>query len=613
MSLSSFETRLTFIVMAGFLLRLPGLERWCCSHYDEGAYVLAAANFADDPAAALQSVIYFAPPLYVTLVGGLTLLGLPVDFAAPLVSALAGSAAVGGIGLLGRRAFGPAAGLAAALLAAMSGSLIHFARLALTDSLFLALWVTAILATIRAVERPTLSRGAGVGLLAGLTWLTKYHGWLVLAVFLAASGAEALLSGPGGWRDRIQRLRNRAPSLLVALLIGAGLHGLWFLFVKVVGPGYQAVLTHQSGYFKGWAAWWPHLNAQWAQSVRLQGSLPWTLSAAVLAWLIAWRFEAHRERIRPTDTRDSSRTRWWRTLGVSLAAVLLIAAGWATQGAFATALALAGVGLAATRQRVVGWTLLAWWSAFALGGPLYQPYSRLWLPMTALALVCWGGWIGFFLEGEAAHPANPSPNAVQATRQRLTLAVLAMAALAVLATWVELVNVSGSEPNARPNGDKDQRKWFVQDRELPPSRFSPWHSMTDWSAIASQITKHFAKTTTAERATTRLVGWVSPAVSFNLAIRGVQVGRLADFEALDTPGGDAWVVIDHTMLNIIEPTLRTTVLNRLARTHQIVERFPIHPAPAAILDLDPFASPRTIADVSQLTLFGPGRSNPIRE
>jgi len=137
--------------------------------------------------------------------------------------------------------------------------------------------------------------------------------------------------------------------------------------------------------------------------------------------------------------------------------------------------------------------------------------------------------------------------------------------------------------------------------------------MTDWSAIASQITKHFAKTTTAERATTRLVGWVSPAVSFNLAMRGVQVGRLADFEALDTPGGDAWVVIDHTMLNIIEPTLRTTVLNRLARTHQIVERFPIHPAPAAILDLDPFASPRTIADVSQLTLFGPGRSNPIRE
>src|SRR5262249_33730847 len=118
---------------------------------------------------------------------------------------------------VGARWRGPGAGLASAALAALNAVHIFFSRTALTDIL-LCFWV--ILAVYLFWEAETTRGRAaliGAGLSTGLSWWTKYNGWLPLAICVAGLIMWRLLSRGretgAGYATRVnQRLRPLARS-----------------------------------------------------------------------------------------------------------------------------------------------------------------------------------------------------------------------------------------------------------------------------------------------------------------------------------------------------------------------------------------------------------------
>lgn len=197
---------------------------------DSEAYLLQALRL---PAGRdIVDGVTFQAPLYPYLLGGLyRLLGVPGSAVAErtaelpaelLAEALAvgrglnlvlGLALVLLLGLLGRRLFGPGAGLAAAFLAALSSPFVYYEGHLLKVSLSLLVLPTAVLLAARAAERERARAWLPCGLVLGLGGLVRGNMHL-----LAALGALALLVA--GWRGARTR---RGLADAAALLLGAGL------------------------------------------------------------------------------------------------------------------------------------------------------------------------------------------------------------------------------------------------------------------------------------------------------------------------------------------------------------------------------------------------------
>lgn len=133
------------------------------------------------------------PPLYTLLVAasyavfGRTL--LPVF----LIQALLDAITCLGVFVLARRHFGRAAGLAAAVLAIFSLSLLSAARLLMTETLMTTLLVLSVWALDEAIQRGRVVFAGVSGMLAGLATLTK-------ATLLPLPGVMALLLWRGSGR-----------------------------------------------------------------------------------------------------------------------------------------------------------------------------------------------------------------------------------------------------------------------------------------------------------------------------------------------------------------------------------------------------------------------------
>ena len=307
------------LIGAGVRAWPPG--RLGLTHFDEGIYALAG-SWSLDPrglSALSPTVISYAPPGFPILVGLMYGLLGRSDASAILVSQIVGTLTIPAVAWLATRTFGPGAGFASAVFCAFSGSHIAFSRMALTDASFLLVWLLAIGAAMRFLERPGIIQGIVLGVAVGLAQQFKYNGWLAGGVVIGV----ALFGLSARTEDR------RRGSItwvfgwgLMGAIVAALVVWPWYRFVEDHG-GYGALLRHQRSYLGGWADWWPNLRAQADQAVALSGSR-WLVLPASLVAASTWTFA------RSPDRGGSSTTlRWTIAIGASAAILVDAPSFWA--------------------------------------------------------------------------------------------------------------------------------------------------------------------------------------------------------------------------------------------------------------------------------------------
>jgi 4-amino-4-deoxy-L-arabinose transferase-like glycosyltransferase len=353
---------LVVLTVAGAVLRLRGFQDLGLSHYDEGGYAMGAAAIRSGTAPAdfypLQH--FLSPPLHFVL-GGLIarFCGASVEAALLAISTGAGIAAIPILFALGRLWFGRAAGLAAAALLACSDFHIAFSRTALTDVLFSTLFLLAVLLSVLAERHRSVPFALLAGLVIGLAWNTKYHGW-----FAGLVAATALLPHLAA-RDW-QRLRGTAGRLALMAALAMLLYLPWYLHVQAQDGGYARLAAEHARFLRHWRDALHHARVQ------IDGQLLFasiTTVAGVLAAL--WTLGLPRG----------------RGGGWMLAMLGLGAAAFVCGPVLPLALGLAA-SLALVRRCPLAAQAFLW--LFAATTPLYHPYARLLLPLHLAALL-WAG------------------------------------------------------------------------------------------------------------------------------------------------------------------------------------------------------------------------------
>ena len=212
------------------------------THFDEGSYAMTGRWLATF---GREGWIYqsgHAPGLFPTLVGVFFLLFGVHDYVAIAVSALAGSLTVGLIYAVGREWLDEVTGVLAALFLATAEYHLIYSRLALTDAWFTLLFWAALWAYFRAARTREPRWFVLAGVLTGLCWNTKYHGFFPWLVALVWFGAGVLLRR--AWRAEMGALWR---GLVRAGLAAALVYLPWFLFVQI-SVGYGVLLQHQLGH-----------------------------------------------------------------------------------------------------------------------------------------------------------------------------------------------------------------------------------------------------------------------------------------------------------------------------------------------------------------------------
>jgi len=148
-------------------------------------------------------------------------------------SILFGVMGVLGIFLLGREIFGEHEGLLAALLWALLPNAVHFSSDVLTEGQFMAFWILAAWAGLKALRSRSLPWALAAGALGGLAYETRAEG---VGIPLALGAALSVLA----WRERrsggIRRLTQAGALALGFLLLASpyllllrGMKGQWML------------------------------------------------------------------------------------------------------------------------------------------------------------------------------------------------------------------------------------------------------------------------------------------------------------------------------------------------------------------------------------------------
>jgi 4-amino-4-deoxy-L-arabinose transferase-like glycosyltransferase len=165
------------------------------------------------------------PPLYPLLLAGVSKLGATSWEAHRVASCFMGTATVGVVGLVGRRAGGPAAGIAAAALAAVYPLLVLADGTLYSESLYGLTIALTLLAGYRFLDRPTAWRAALLGAAIALAVLTRAEALLLYP----------LLVLPLAWLAREARWRNLAVAgVVLALLLTPWLVRNWITFDRPV-------------------------------------------------------------------------------------------------------------------------------------------------------------------------------------------------------------------------------------------------------------------------------------------------------------------------------------------------------------------------------------------
>lgn len=385
---------LAAIVLVGFALRVAFPSRIAVEHFDEGVY---ASNFWFGPESGFQypGRQFYAPPLLPWLIEWTFILFGPSNIGAVAVNIVAGTLTVPLVWWVGRRWFGPVAGLSSATLAALSDIHILYSRTALTD-VPLCFWLLAAVYCLwealvcsrhtpcavavgnRTVGPATAPSPRGeparsaadgtrsvpvtksiiaAGVTTALAWWTKYNGWLPLAIGLAGLIAWSVFAKP-----EERRLKARLTTWLVvaALAFALWLPYLWEL--QDYG-GYGPIAANHRGYLVGWSGWWESANVHLTNFANL---FRWLTSLGIWLGPILSSLS-----VRMHHLRCQRRFTWnARVDGFECG-------------------------------RLAGWMLAAWIGALTLTTPLYMPYPRLMLPWVVGLWMAFGLLLALTVDSEA--------------------------------------------------------------------------------------------------------------------------------------------------------------------------------------------------------------------
>jgi dolichyl-phosphate-mannose-protein mannosyltransferase len=553
----------------GALVRLWSVGRLGLVHFDEGIYALAGLWIYSpgglagiDPAS-----ISYAPPGFPLLIGLFYMfLGIG-DVAAILASIASGILTIPVVAWLSRRTFGPGAGAAAAGLAAFSGPLVAFSRMALTDASFLLVWLCALGQGQRFVERPNLFRAVLLGLAVGISQLYKYNGW-TSGIIVALSSAVWLFANRRASSDR------RAAAIwgwgLVAVIVAAAVYWPWFQFVDSHG-GYRALLAHQRSYVGGLSSWPWHFSHQLAQATALCGGPAWLacsgLAAAFGISISIGDFGAdHRllAKVLP------------QALALTALCVITGLSWWvALASAGCVLLGKNGLGNKSVCLVCVGW------AAMSALTPIYHPYSRLWLPLEALGWLLFGG---LFVEIRsrvddwrrgARWTGNYASNPL---------------------SWFVLASLIGAIFSAYSSGSP----WRLRHLGL----LAPSDSLRLASrSILGELPKDLSHLRVLAR----------PSLTFYLAqANGVAIGRQPDLTRLfDSRDPRAWAILDMALMR--QDNISEVDLERSLGDWLVVREIPTTLNLPTLLDIDPAAARAGQADSSApIRLLRPRRRENVR-
>jgi 4-amino-4-deoxy-L-arabinose transferase-like glycosyltransferase len=152
--------------------------------YFRAASALAAGDGWAEP-------VYWQPPGYPYFLAAVLWLGGPGFLAPRLVQAILGALTAALTCAIGTRAFGRRVGLAAGLIVAAYGLLIHYDGELLSPSLAICLQMATLYAAVRAPGEPDGRGWLAAGLLGGLTTVTNAAFLLVLPVLGLAARRRA--------------------------------------------------------------------------------------------------------------------------------------------------------------------------------------------------------------------------------------------------------------------------------------------------------------------------------------------------------------------------------------------------------------------------------------
>ena len=417
------------VIALAFALRIWLISTVGLEHYDEGVYAMSGLGLADE---AQTPRLYpgqsrFSPLIYPLLVAGsFRLLGGASDVAAILPNVLLGTLSVCLLWWVGRRWFGPVAGLAAATLLATSELHIAMSRSALTDVSFTLFFLAAIACFVEAKERDSLVWALLAGVVTGLAWNTKYHGWFAL---IPTGAALLVLTVQNRWRDWPRPWRLWAASAAVA----GALYVPWVLFVDSEPGGYAGLVAYQRSMLQG--GWLGNLAEQIAQLSYMDGATSRAgFAATILISLVAF-----------SRRRLLSRSLHARLLAALVGLLFLGAVGVATALTFFWLF-----GQARQAPRYGDLVLTCWVVLWFVTAPLYTPYLRLLLPFTVAVFAGAGAWLQTTL-GAERETAFKTP-------RRPTLALGVGMAVGVFAVFLGL-----------------------------RSPVAPWRPATDFRAASSRI------------------------------------------------------------------------------------------------------------------------------
>jgi 4-amino-4-deoxy-L-arabinose transferase-like glycosyltransferase len=140
------------------------------------------------------------PPLFPAVVSVASWLGAKSVHAQRMCMGVVGTATVVVIGMVGRHVAGVAAGLTAAVVAAVYPMLFQSDATLMSETVFALFVATALLLAYQATDRPTAARFVGLGALIGCATLTRAEGG-ALAVLLVVPLAARLSKEP--WQRRV--------------------------------------------------------------------------------------------------------------------------------------------------------------------------------------------------------------------------------------------------------------------------------------------------------------------------------------------------------------------------------------------------------------------------
>ena len=409
---TSLPGRAELLLVGLITLVALGLRSACPSHlavehFDEGVY--ASNLFFHDRAGIghYPDQHLYAPPLLPLLIEcSMIVLGTS-NFAAMAVNIAAGALTPPLLWWVGRRWFGPTAGLAAATLAALNDVHIFFSRTALTDVLLCFFLVGAVYFLHEALTTRHRLALFAAGAMTGLAWWTKYNGWLPLAIGLAGLIPWRLLANTGAPRaaqlsrlSLARRVRQLSGALLRWSIVALIAFLIWlpWLFSLQEKGGYAAVAANHRGYVVGLSEW-THSFATQARKLSVLDGVPTGCSLLVV-------FAVSIVRLRQENRRFTWNMLLWNDVvffTLPVAGLVCVIEGanviLATLGAVGIFVGL-GRRLSAllgetestrsesTRGALAGWLLTAWFVGLLFTIPLYTSYPRLMLP---LLVACWLG------------------------------------------------------------------------------------------------------------------------------------------------------------------------------------------------------------------------------